>query len=120
MAAEMISLPSPALKWQKVPGNEVQYANVSGDLLGQDAYQGFLRVPAGTDFGLHTHSADLSLVVLSGTFYAVIDGKRTEYPAGSFLRVPANLVCESGATKGGDCLVFQHQDKGFDLIPVQG
>ncbi|MFD3680433.1 hypothetical protein [Streptomyces sp. NPDC058613] len=57
---------------------------------------------------------------MSGTYYTVQDGKRTEYPAGSYLRIPAKYVYESGAPRGADCLLFQHQQAGFDLIPARG
>ena len=71
------------------------------------------------DNALHQHSQTLPTVVLSGTFYAVIDGKRTEYPAGAYYKLPADLVHESGCTAAADCLLFQYQADAFDLKPVK-
>lgn len=115
----LISVPDSAkLTWQEVPGTQgaVTYANVEGDIFGRGDYLAYVRFRKGTDNGLHLHSQTLPTVVLSGTFYAVIDGKRTEYPAGAFYRLPARLVHESGCTAAADCLLFQYQSDAFDLI----
>ena len=113
---------SAALRWQDVPGTQgaVSYANVEGDLFGKGPYSAYVKFRKGTNNGLHSHSQTLPTVVLSGTFYAVIDGKRVEYPAGAYYKLPANLVHESGCTAAADCLLFQYQADAFDLKPVNG
>ncbi|MDF0730038.1 cupin [Pseudomonas entomophila] len=119
----LISVPdSSTLKWQQVEGTKgaVSYANVEGDLFGKGPYSAFVKFSKGTDNGLHTHSQALPTVVLKGTFYAVIDGKRTEFPAGSYYKLPAELVHESGCTAAADCLLFQYQEDAFDLVPAKG
>ncbi|MBC3412456.1 cupin domain-containing protein [Pseudomonas sp. SWRI107] len=119
----LVSVPnSTALAWQQVPGTDgaVSYANVEGDLFGKGAYSAFVKFRKGTDNGLHSHSQALPTVVLGGTFYAVIDGKRVEYPAGAYYHLPANLVHESGCSAAADCLLFQYQPGAFDLVPAQG
>lgn len=119
----LVSSPVAQLNWQEVPGTNgaVRYANTEGDILsdGKGVYSAFVSFKGGIDNGLHRHSQALPTVVMAGTFYAVIDGKRTEYPAGSFYKLPANLVHESGCKAGQDCLLFQYQDNNFDLIPVK-
>ncbi|WP_460417009.1 cupin domain-containing protein [Pseudomonas sp. microsymbiont 2] len=120
---KLVSVPDSAtLQWQAVSGTQgaVSYANVEGDLFGNGPYSAYVKFRKGTDNGLHTHSQTLPTVVLSGTFYAVIDGKRVEYPAGSYYKLPANLVHESGCTAAADCLLFQYQADAFDLNPVKG
>ncbi|MFV3380126.1 cupin domain-containing protein [Pseudomonas sp. NY15354] len=119
----LVSVPdSTTLKWQDVPGTQgaVSFANVEGELFGKGPYSAFVKFRKGTDNGLHTHSQTLPTVVLSGTFYAVIDGKRTEYPAGAYYQLPAKLVHESGCTAVADCLLFQYQADAFDLVPAKG
>lgn len=122
-AEALISFPSAQLEWQDVPGTggAVSYANTEGDILsdGKGFYSAFVTFKAGTDNGLHSHSQTLPTVVLAGTFYANIDGKRTEFPAGSFYKLPANLAHESGCTSKDDCLLFQYQESNFDLVPVK-
>ncbi|RWU25665.1 cupin [Pseudomonas alkylphenolica] len=121
-ADALVSYPKSALQWQDVPGTNgaVSYANTEGDLFGKGNYSAFVTFKAGTDNGLHTHSKNLPTVVLKGTFYAVIDKVRTEYPAGSYYNLPANLVHESGCTAAADCLLFQYQSDAFDLVPTKG
>jgi len=121
-ADPLVSLPSDQLHWQDVPGTKgaVRYANTQGNILsdGEGFYSAFVRFKSGTDNGLHTHSQTLPTVVLSGTFYARIDGKEVLYPAGSYYSLPANLVHESGCKAGTDCLLFQYQANNFDLVPA--
>lgn len=121
--AQLISVPdSAALKWQEVADTQgaVSYANVNGDLFGHGPYSAYVKFRKGTDNGLHTHSQTLPTVVLSGTFYAVIDGQRVTYPAGAYYQLPAKLVHESGCTADADCLLFQYQADRFDLVPAKG
>lgn len=117
-ASALISLPAADLQWTEIPGSGgIKYANVRGSLTGKGPYEAFVIFPAGKDNPFHTHSQDLPTVVLKGTFYAVIDGKRVEYPAGSFYDLPARLPHYSGCNKGEDCLLFQYQTDHFDLLP---
>lgn len=118
-AAQLISLPAANLKWTEIPETGgIKFANVRGNLAGKGPYEAFVIFPAGKDNPFHTHSQNLPTVVLKGTFYAVIDGKRTEYPAGSFYDLPAKLPHYSGCNKGEDCLLFQYQADHFDLVPM--
>lgn len=116
---ELVSLPAAKLHWIELPGSGgVKYANVRGDLAGKGPYEAFVIFPAGKNNPYHLHTQNLPTVVLKGTFYAVIDGKRTEYPAGSFYNLPAKLRHFSGCTPAEDCLLFQYQADGFDLLPA--
>lgn len=116
---QLISLPAANLTWIEIPNTGgIKYANLRGNLTGKGPYEAFVRFPAGKDNPFHTHSQNLPTVVLKGTFYAIIDGKRVAYPAGSFYNLPANLPHYSGCAKGEDCLLFQYQADHFDLIPL--
>lgn len=118
-AAKLISLPAADLKWTEIPDTGgIKFSNVRGNLAGKGPYEAFVIFPAGKDNPFHTHSQNLPTVVLKGTFYAVIDGKRIEYPAGSFYDLPAKLPHYSGCNKGEDCLLFQYQADHFDLVPM--
>lgn len=113
----MVSKPTSELKWTALPGSGgIKYANVRGNLASKGPYEAFVLFPAGRDNPEHHHSTSLPTVVLQGTFYAVIDGERTEYPAGSFYDLPAGPVHFSGCVAGKDCLLFQYQQDRFDLV----
>ncbi|MEV6279262.1 hypothetical protein [Nocardia sp. NPDC051832] len=113
-----ISFPAADLVWRELPDSGgVRFANVRGDLAGNGPYEAFVKFPAGKDNPFHTHTSDLPTVVLSGTFYAVFDGKRIEYPAGSFYTLSADIPHLSGCVPGTECLLFQYQTDHFDLVP---
>lgn len=116
-----ISIPVSDLQWHEVPdmGGEASYADLRGSIFGNGPYEAFLQVKAGVDNPYHTHSRDVTTVVLKGIFYIIIDGKRIEYPAGSFWSIPADLPHYSGCAKGDDCLMFIHQVGSFDIVPLR-
>ncbi|MEI2301023.1 cupin domain-containing protein [Ensifer sp. MJa1] len=114
----VISAPAADLKWVELPrSGGVKYANVRGDLTGKGPYEAFVLFPAGANNPYHNHSAAIPTVVIQGTFYAVVEGKRTEYPAGSFYDLPGKMNHYSGCLPGMDCLLFQYQKDHFDLVP---
>lgn len=113
----IISAPTRDLKWLELSNSGgVKYANVRGNLNGKGPYEAFVLFPSGADNPYHYHSMALPTVVLQGTFYAVVDGKRSEYPAGSFYDLPAKISHLSGCVAGMDCLLFQYQNDHFDLV----
>ncbi|MFD0363453.1 cupin domain-containing protein [Nocardia sp. GCM10030253] len=117
--APAISFPSGDLVWRDLPDSGgVEFADVRGDLAGHGPYEAFVKFPAGKDNPMHYHTSDLPTVVLSGTFYAVFDGKRIEYPAGSFYTLSAGIPHLSGCEPGTECLLFQYQTDNFDLVPT--
>ncbi|WP_209448921.1 cupin domain-containing protein [Rhodococcus qingshengii] len=119
VAGKSISLPASTLNWRVLPDTGgVEVADVVGDITGRGSYESFVKFPAGKDNPMHTHSQDLPTVVLSGVFYATIDGHRVEYPAGSFYQLPKDLPHLSGCMVGTDCLLFQYQADHFDVVPV--
>ncbi|MEU8901081.1 hypothetical protein [Nocardia sp. NPDC048505] len=114
-----VSFPAADLVWRDLPDSGgVRFADVRGDLAGHGPYEAFVKFPAGKDNPMHIHTSDLPTVVLSGTFYAVFDGKRTEYPAGSFYTLSADVPHLSGCVAGTECLLFQYQTDHFDLVPT--
>ncbi|KVT51456.1 cupin [Burkholderia ubonensis] len=118
-ASDLISFPASQLTWNELPGSGgVKYANVEGDLAGHGKYSAFVIFPNGLDNPHHVHTQALPTVVLKGTFYAIIDGKRIDYPPGSYYDLPANLPHFSGCATGDNCLLFQYQQDHFDLVPV--
>jgi hypothetical protein len=115
----LISYPASLLVWKPLPNSQgITYANVKGELLGVGPYEAFVRFPSGLDNPYHVHTLMLPTVVLQGTFYVTIDGKTTDYPPGSYFRLPANQKHFSGCKAGAGCLLFQSQTDNFDLKPV--
>lgn len=119
-AQPLVSFPTSELQWRELPSTGgIKVADVRGSITGKGPYDAFVIFPAGKDNPYHLHTQNLPTVVLKGTFYAVIDGKRIQYPAGSFYNLPARMPHYSGCEKGDDCLLFQYQADHFDLVPVE-
>ncbi|MBO9536414.1 cupin domain-containing protein [Herbaspirillum sp.] len=119
-AQPLVSFPASELQWRELPGTGgIKVADVRGSITGKGPYDAFVIFPAGKDNPYHMHTQNLPTVVLKGTFYADIDGKRIRYPAGSFYNLPARMPHYSGCEKGEDCLLFQYQADHFDLVPVE-
>ena len=108
--AEMVSFPE--MKWTsfpEMPGMEI--AALSGDPK-SGAYTEMRKVRAGTDMGPHTHSNELTDVVISGVWYIGTDmASAKDLGPGSVAVVPPNWVHVSGCRPGSDC-VFFHEGKG--------
>ena len=118
LANGVISAPVSKLPWQELANTGgIKYANVKGDLTGKGAYQAFVIFPAGKSNPFHYHTHAIPTVVIQGTFYAEINGVRTEYPPGSFYSLPGKFEHFSGCVTGMDCLLFQYQDGPFDFVP---
>lgn len=116
----LVSLPAKDLQWREVPGTGgIRAANVRGDIIGKGPYEAFVEFPAGKNNPHHFHTQALPTVVLSGVFYAIFeDGKKVQYPAGSYYYIPGKLPHFSGCEPGANCVLFQYQSDHFDLVPT--
>lgn len=107
------------LHWIQLPENtRMQFAVISGDHT-KGPYSQMRKVTGGTDNGLHTHSIEITDVVISGLWYAGADMVSAKnFGPGSVVVIPANVPHVSGCRPGSDC-VFYHEGKGkFDFKPV--
>jgi quercetin dioxygenase-like cupin family protein len=104
------------LKWtslSEMPGMEI--ATLSGDPK-TGAYTQMRRVRAGTDNGPHTHSNQITDVVISGVWYiGADDASAKDLGPGSVGTVPPNWVHVSGCRPGSDCIFFQVGKGKFDF-----
>jgi anti-sigma factor ChrR (cupin superfamily) len=94
-------------------------ATVWGDLA-KGGFGAFLKVPAGFQTPLHTHTSDFKLVIVAGTFVQTPKG-RPEFRLGpgSYLMQPGgDYQHTTGCEKASDCLFFVQSEGGFDLKPV--
>ncbi len=108
------------LKWETSPDN----ASMSSALLWGDPktgpYAAFNKWAAGTSVGLHTHTADVKAVMVSGTFLIATEGQpEKEISAGSYVFLPGGTrhttVCKAGA----DCVYFAEQPGPGDTVLIE-
>ena len=113
-----VAMGAETLSWQDFspqrPG--VKIAQVSGDRL-NGAWKGFVKYPAGTKAGPHTHGADLEIVVVSGSF-RFGEGSDAEkvYGPGSYIFIPAGTVHTNSTSE--PAMLFEAQPAKFDTKPL--
>ena len=119
--ASLVTMTPDQLKWEPNPGAPgVMTATTWGDST-KGAHGAFHKFPAGWTSPLHTHSADLRAVVISGTWtQKTEDGKETKLPAGSYVYQPHTVKHVSGCDAGSECVIFVMANGKFDLIPADG
>lgn len=118
-----VFVPAADLKWvaldaQRAPG--VMIADVNGDHT-KGAFDAFTKFPAGFMAPLHTHTNDLKIVIISGTFLQTPEGKaEVRLGPGSYLLQPGgNYRHTTGCAKGADCVFYISGGGKFDLLPVE-
>jgi len=123
-AGTPIFIPASDLKWADLnptgaPG--VKIADVWGDHA-KGGYGAFLKFPAGFLSPLHTHTHDIKIVVISGTYTQAPEGKSAaRLGKGSYAFQPGgNYKHISGCDKASACVLFIESTGPFDLLPVGG
>ena len=115
-------MPADSLKWTDLdptgaPG--VKVATLWGDHT-KGAFGAFFKLPAGFSAPLHTHTHDMKVIFVSGTYMQRPDGK-TEFRLGpgSYLLQPGgNYRHTTSCDKTSDCVFFVESDGAFDLKPA--
>ena len=107
------------LKWVDVPDRKgTQFALLSGDP-NTGAYTQIRKVPAGTDNPLHSHSSEITNVIISGLWYTGPNSASAkDYGPGSVVTMPADWVHVSGCRPGSECVFYQQGKGKFDFKPV--
>jgi quercetin dioxygenase-like cupin family protein len=113
------ALTADALTWEALSakGPDIKIATVSGDHT-KGAWAGFIKFPAGSKSGIHTHSSDIKIVVVSGSFhYGPTPETEKSYGAGSYVLIPADLPHSNSQPEGA--LLYSEQPGKFDSNPVK-
>jgi quercetin dioxygenase-like cupin family protein len=96
----------------------VSMAAIWGDA-DKGAHATFTKFAPGYDAGMHTHTNDVSIVVVKGAYLYkdAAGGKRVG--AGSFLRVPGGWKHWSGGDPKEGALFYEESSGKFDSIPAK-
>jgi quercetin dioxygenase-like cupin family protein len=119
-AAAPVVWPAGDLKWTDVEGapSGVKGVTLFGDPA-KGSFGAVQKFPAGFSAPLHTHSADLRIVVVSGTVIHGPEGKpEVRLPAGSYLYLPSTYRHTTGCDKAAECVFFIEGNRKFDVKPV--
>jgi len=107
------------LKWVPLPERKgMQYALLSGDPK-TGAYTQIRKVPAATDNPLHSHSSEITNVIINGTWYTGPNSSSAkDFGPGSVITMPAGWVHVTGGRLGSECVFYQQGKGKFDFKPV--
>ena len=119
--SRLVVMPASDMKWADLgPGAPgVKVADLWGSHA-KGAFGALFKLPAGFAAPLHTHTYDMKVVIVSGTYIQVPEGK-PEFrlgPGSYFMQPGGNYRHTTTCDKASDC-VFLVESKGpFDLKPV--
>lgn len=120
-AHKAVIWPADGLKWVDMAGGPpgVKIVDLWGDHT-KGAYGAMIKFPAGTTAPLHTHTSDMRVVIVSGTWIHTPEGKpESRLGPGSYLLQPGGSYRHTTACdKGSDCVIFAESGAKFDLKVV--
>jgi mannose-6-phosphate isomerase-like protein (cupin superfamily) len=96
----------------------VSMAAIWGDSA-KGAHATFTKFAPGTDSGWHTHTSDISIVVLKGAYLYKDDAGEKRVGPGDFFRVPGGHKHWSGGDAKEGTLMYEESSGKFDLIPAK-
>ncbi len=96
----------------------VSMAAVWGDAT-TGAHGTWTKFDPGYDAGMHTHTNDVSIVVVKGAYLYKDDAGEKRVGPGDFLRVPGGHKHWSGGDKKEGAVFYEEGSGKFDLIPAK-
>jgi hypothetical protein len=122
-AARLVETPASELKWTDLdpkgaPG--VKVADLWGDHT-KGPFGAYFKLPAGFLVPLHTHTHDMKVIFVSGTYIQAPEGKpEFRLGPGSYLMQPGgDYRHTTSCDKSSDCLFFVEGSGPFDLKVVE-
>ena len=121
-ASRLVVMPASDLKWTDLDPSGAPGVKVV-DLWGNHAngaYGALIKLPAGFAAPLHTHTYDMKVVIVSGTYVQAPAGK-PEFrlgPGSYFMQPGGNYRHTTTCDKASDCVFFVESKGQFDLKPV--
>ncbi len=107
--------PSDAIKWEKGPAEGTRVAKLWGEM-DKGAYGVLIKFDDGLLHPLHSHTQDLKIVVISGTFVHTPEGgTETKLGPGSYLLQRGGAKHVSGCAKGSECEFMMISGGKFDM-----
>ena len=99
-------------------GNGVSMAAIWGDS-NTGAHGTFTKFAPGFDAGMHTHTNDVSIVVVKGAYLYKDEAGDKRVGPGDFLRVPGGHKHWSGGDAIEGALFYEESSGKFDTIPAK-
>ena len=119
-AGRLVIMPAAGMKWADLPGAPgAKVATLWGDYA-KGAFGAIFSLPAGFAAPLHTHTYDMNVLILSGTYIQAPDGKpEFRLGPGSYFMQPGGNYRHITRCDTTSACVFLVESKGpFDLKVV--
>ena len=120
-ASRLVVTPASDVKWTDLgPGAPgVKVADLWGNHA-NGAFGALFKLPAGFAAPLHTHTYDMKVVILSGTYIQAPEGKpEFRLGPGSYFMQPGGAYRHTtNCDQASDCVFFVEGKGKFDLKPV--
>jgi len=100
------------------PMGGVSMASLWGDM-DKGPHATFTKFAPGYDAGMHTHTNDISIVVIKGAYLYKDDAGEKRVGPGDFLRVPGGHKHWSGGDKTEGAVFYEEGSGKFDTIPAK-
>jgi quercetin dioxygenase-like cupin family protein len=113
----IVSDPAKAT-FKALPQGGVSMAAIWGDA-DKGAHGTYTKFEPGYDAGMHSHTNDVSIVVIKGAYLYKDDAGEKRIGPGDFLRVPGGHKHWSGGDKTEGALFYEEGSGKFDLIPAK-
>ncbi len=118
-----VFIPAEDMRWEDLdptgaPG--VRIADVRGNHA-KGAFSAFIKFPTGFNTPLHTHTADMKITVISGTFVQTPEGQSQVRlgPGSYFLQPGVTYEHVTGCEGASGCEIFLESNGKFDLKPAE-
>jgi hypothetical protein len=119
---EAVITPAADIKWEPyAPGVPLQVGQQWGDRM-KGKHGMFLKLPAGFDSGMHSHTSDYYAVLVQGTWVHTVEGDTNppkELTVGSYVFQPGKQNHSDLCKSKIDCITFIYQDAKGDFIPAK-
>ena len=121
-ASRLVVMPAGDVKWADLdPGAPgVKVADLWGNHA-NGAFGALFKLPAGFAAPLHTHTYDMKVVIVSGTYIQAPEGK-PEFrlgPGSYFMQPGGSYRHTTTCDAASDCVFFVESKGKFDLKPVE-
>ncbi len=115
---QVIYVSSAQGTYKPSPTSGVSMQALWGDME-KGAHGTFTKFETGFDAGMHTHTNDVSIVVVKGAYLYKDDAGEKRVGPGEFLFIPGGHKHWSGGDKTEGALFYEEGSGKFDSIPVK-
>jgi quercetin dioxygenase-like cupin family protein len=117
-ASKVVYAAAGTATFKPAPAAGVSMSTVWGDP-DKGAHGTFTKFAPGYDAGLHTHTKDISIVVIKGAYLYKDEAGEKRVGPGDFLLVPGGHKHWSGGDKTEGALFYEEASGKFDVVPAK-